>query len=391
MNVRAAPVLLICVSFAIVAGCGGEFVAGDEGSSGGAGGATSGANGGALPACAARSAPLLFDSALCACGDVAKVGALFVHGGPVGINGRYVAANHSDIDGALVAYGGLEAAANLEVEKSVASAKGVRFAGRLSVGGDLMVGGDLVGLGALDVRGTLGVRGKQTLLGLGNTPRRGAFRAPRRPCGCGAQDRLDVQREVARARSDNDNRSAGLPARPTTTIGVQRMVLNSGRYYFATQQAIGYRETVINGAVSIYIDGDLTTIGHERLKLVPGSTLDLYVSGNLGTVGHVVLGERHHASALRIYVGGKGDISLSVGNQEFHGAIYAPEASLVYLGRTEITGALFVRDLHSAGTLDLGYARPTTDESGRTCKVPGSSSGKPSDAPPDPATLPRVK
>jgi hypothetical protein len=348
------------------------------------------------PACNPGSAPTWFKNALCICNDLKKVGAILVRKGPagdsptMGVNGKFKVVAHSDIDGSLVAYGGLEAIANTDVLDNLKSNAHVSFAGRMAVGKDMMVGGNLSGIGFLDVGGTLGVGGSDGVLGSKKVGKLGGFSTVAPPCDCSPGKVLDVKGEVAKAKNNNDNHKVGLPNNPSNTIGVTKLVLNTGRYYFGSKKSIGYTNITVNGAVKIYIEGDLDAIGHDRFKLTNHSTLDLYVSGNLRTVGHMLFGDKHHPAALRVYIGGGEKVTMQVGNQVFRGSLYAPNAALAYVGRTKIEGSLMARTLDSVGLLELYFARPTTDDSGKKCTPPGGSPPPKKPDQPDPKDLPMI-
>jgi hypothetical protein len=327
--------------------------------------------------CKPDEAPAVFKNALCLCGDLTEAGALLVKNGAtkdpasLGINGFFKAVAHVDIDGSLAAYGGLEAVANVEVQQSFWSSSNVNFGGRLDVGGDLNIGGNLFGIGVLSVGGVMGVAGGQTLLGGKEIGKLGAYSPlPGPPCACGAKQVLDVKAKVAAARAQNDNASVGLPPNPVNVIGKSELVLNSGRYYFASKQAIGYTKIVANGAVKIFVDGDLEAIGYDRFDVKAGSSLDIYVAGNLKTVGNMVLGDKHHPSAFRVYIGGSQDVTVQVGNNEFRGSIYAPNATIVWVGRTKVEGSLFAKSISAAGLVELYFSRPTTGDNGEKCTPP---------------------
>lgn len=346
--------------------------------------------------CKPDEAPSVFKNALCLCGDLTEAGALLVKNGDtqdpasLGINGFFKAVAHVDIDGSLAAYGGLEALANVEVAKSFWSAANVNFGGRLAVGKDLNVGGSLFGVGALSVGGVMGVAGAQTVLGGKEVGQLGAYSPlPGPPCACGPNQVLDVRARVAAARTQNDNGAVGLPQNPVNLIGKTELVLNSGRYYFASKAAIGYTKIVANGAVKLFVEDDLEAIGYDRFEVKSGSSLDVYVSGNLKTVGNMVLGDKHHPSAFRVYIAGSHDVTVQVGNNEFRGSIYAPNAKIVWVGRTKVEGSLFAKSISAAGLVELYFSRPTTGDGGDKCTPPGGSA-PPDDGLPDPKDLPPI-
>ncbi|MBW2731531.1 MAG: hypothetical protein JRH20_04005 [Deltaproteobacteria bacterium] len=351
------------------------------------------------PLCKSDDAPSIFSNALCLCGDLKETGVLLVKNGVTtdpasfGVNGHVSAVAQVEVDGSMAAHSGLVAFANIEVQGSFWSTGDVNITGRLDVGNNMMVGGNVFGIGVLSVGGTLGVAGNDLILGDKSAEDEGPYEglaAP--PCPCGADQVLDVAAKVSAARTANDNGAVGLPASPVSTIGVTRLVLNSGRYYFASKAGIGYTKIVANGAVSIFIDDDYEAIGYDTFEVTEGSSLDVYVAGNIKTVGNMVLGSRHHPSAFRIYIGGSEDITVQVGNNIFRGSIYAPRASLTWIGNTRVEGSLFANTVVSAGLLELYFARPTTGSDGEVCTPPGGSAPPPPepDDPPPPKDVPRV-
>ena len=111
-------------------------------------------------------------------------------------------------------------------------------------------------------------------------------------------------------------------------IGYTDLTLETGSYYFGgSVQSIGFQSIRVKGAVSMYIDGSLEQIGAEVFDIADGSTLDLYVRGTVRTIGHLRLGDAKNPAALRLFIGGDDEVSLAIGNQIFHGAIYAPQGA----------------------------------------------------------------
>ena len=78
-------------------------------------------------------------------------------------------------------------------------------------------------------------------------------------------------------------------------------------------------------------------------------------------------------------MGGADRLSLSVGFQKFAGSIYAPRATLAYVGDTIIEGGLFANDVVGIGQLKIAAAHPPTPPS-TTCDptpTPGNSPSTP--------------
>jgi hypothetical protein len=314
--------------------------------------------------CPESPASDLFGAALCVCEDFQDIGNLLVGRAVEGdhaiaaINGMVTFVNNTHIRGDLIAYGGLGAAANLAVDADALSAGNVDFAGNFHVGGDLSVGGNLSGAGFLSVDGLLRLGGDDLVLGFVQAGGYGEYVAPAGPpCACDDDEIFDVVAEVEAARTDNDNDVAGLPS-DIASIGWTRVRLTSGRYYLADIATIGGTVLDIDGNVAIYVDGDLRTVGAEWIHLRQGATLDLYVAGAVRTIGHVSFGDKSDPSAFRLYIGGADTPTLSVGNEQFNGEIYAPRAMVRYIGNTNIRGSLFARALEGTGNLTICYAAP---------------------------------
>jgi hypothetical protein len=333
--------------------------------------------------CWTSPAPSLFPNALCLCNDLGDVGALRIDPGDgqtaatFGANGTVRLINDSHVNGSFTAYKGLWAAGNVEIRDDMTSTGDIGVAGRLAVGKDLAVGGQVSGIGVLRVGGTLRAQGAVSVLGDRTVGGVGAYTAPAGPpCACSPGDRLDVQAAVEKARAANDNAARGLPT-SLAQIGREELRLASGKYFFDQIGAIGYLKIIVEGTVALYLDGNLDSIGAERITLSPGATLDLYVSGSLRSVGNLIMGEKQAPASFRLYVGGSDPLMIAVGNAEYRGTIYAPTAPLTYVGRTVVRGGLFASTLNSAGLLEIGYYRPEKTAPGdKLC--PGSTPSTPS-------------
>jgi hypothetical protein len=112
----------------------------------------------------------------------------------------------------------------------------------------------------------------------------------------------------------------------------------------------------IEGAVSLYVGGDVTAIPDGAFDLAPGATLDLYIGGNVRTVGSMRIGAPAQPSAFRLFVAG--DQLVTLGSQIFDGAVYAPRATVEYTGSTIVRGGLFAHDLRGSGAIQIDPAAP---------------------------------
>lgn len=312
--------------------------------------------------------PTTFSYALCTCENLTQVGFLKVGAGAsgdgsVGVNGLSSVANDSQVSGSWVSWKQWTAGTGAHIGGSLRSGADLLVAGAVWVGKDVAVKQNLTGAGFLNIGGALRVGGNDLFLGLRQVAGgRAAFDVPTQPpCGCDPASIFDVAGAVAQAAVRNDNATAGIRPGAQLDIGVQRVVLDTGRYYFQGVHNIGAGVLDIRGNVSIYIDGSLDEIGAEAIKLETGATLDLYVSGPVRLVGFTPIGSRQSPSSFRLFVGGADRLSVGVGLQEFFGSIYAPRAEIALAGVTVVWGSLFAKEVVDLGVLAInhGGAIPT--------------------------------
>ncbi len=334
-----------------------------------------------LGACGTTPAPSLFDHALCLCGDFLDVGMARVGPGhdpaSLAVDGRSESVSMTVVDGDFIPYGGLRATADLAVNGNLESSADVQWVGKLGVRGDVDVGGDFTGVGDLEVEGNVAVAGERFTLGrerVGGVDRYLASAGP--PCDCDPSTFLDVPALVSLARTDNDNAARGFEAGDVLSVGDLSMYLETGRYYFEDALTIGRAHLTIAGAVSLYLDGNVASVGDGRIEILPGASLDLYVAGSVATVGRIDLGDRSDPSRFRLYIGGDRPVQIGVGLTEIAGSIYAPQAEIVWVGDTRIEGAVFANDLGGVGRLDVRYTRPVAVD------VPPDECPEPADPPP---------
>lgn len=302
--------------------------------------------------------------AVCVCGDMSNAGSLTTYGTPgnrasVGVNGRFSGATGTKIAGSLHANRGVSFAGQLEVADHLYSGDRASGSGTLRVGESLLVAGDLSGAGTVDVGGALRVAGRKSVAGTLHYGSEAPFvAAPASPCTCDKDKIYDVAKAVDVARTDNDNAANQIP----TSFGANELRLKSGRYFFTNVRSIGAARIVAEGNVQVYVDGDLDAVGSSQIRLEAGATLDLFVKGSIQSAGDVSYGDASRPEAFRLYVGGAGSRISFAGSRQFHGLVYAPEATLSFAGDTEITGALLAKEIHYAGDLRVTYT-PVTGQS----------------------------
>jgi hypothetical protein len=331
-------------------------------------------------------APALFaQAAVCVCGSMSHAGKLTTIARPgesadVGIFGGFSGASGTRIDGSLRTAEGVSFAGDVDVRDHLYSAADVSGAGTLSVGGDLAVKGDLSGAGSLRVGGALRVGQSTSFAGRTSVGQKAQFVDPgMAPCGCDKASLYDVAGAVTAAREQNDNAKADLPLDANNLVGKTQLTLGQGRYYLSGATAVGKLRVRVEGAVQLYLDGELTTVGEGQFTLAPGATLDLFVNGALTTVGHATFGDPSRPEAFRLYVGGKNASISFAGKDAFHGLLYAPEAKIAFAGGAVVDGALYAGELSYAGDLTVRAARVSVQ--GSSCEEPTKSPASPTPVP----------
>lgn len=311
----------------------------------------------AIVSCPASPAPKVFDAALCLCGDYRAVGeGAWVQGGPAGINGTVDVVGRHDFSGDVVAWGGVSGVGDLVVGGNLTTAGRVEGVGNVQVNGDLSAGSGVSNVGHLEVKGTLRTPEAESWVGTATIGAKGAYTAMAGPpCGCGADQALDVAAAIAAAKTQNDNAAIGLDLQQS--VGEKTLALGSGSYFFDGVTAVGQHTLTVDGAVALYVSGDFETVGATHLALTTGSTLDLYVDGDVNLVGDSSFGEGATPGAVKLYVAGERKVSL-VGAQKVVGSVYAPAADLSLVGETTFEGALFARNVDGVGKLKVSFAAP---------------------------------
>jgi hypothetical protein len=320
-------------------------------------------------------APTTFDHAVCACDDFAHVGVLHVKAGPagvgsVGINGATNLVAYADTAGSWLTWGGFHAV-GVSIGDSLVTPKDVTFTGDVKIKGDATIGGDLSSVGQLDVGGKLELGGHSNVLG----PTTIAQRAPYQqlggpPCNCDPSTFFDVQAAVGAARQAAAGRSSW------SSIGRTELHLATGSYYVTSAEVIGQTSFIIDGNVSVFVDGSVAQVGDTKWKLSAGAQLDLFVSGDVASVGRLTAGSATAPDAFRLWVGGAGDVGLAgVGLTTFYGQVYAPKANVMYVGDAHVIGSIFSRSIFGVGVLTIDYGKAVSPPSSCTPPGDGGSGG----------------
>jgi hypothetical protein len=315
----------------------------------------------------------VFANAVCVCQDLADVGELHVLDGPagsgsIGVDGKTALVAFAEVAGTWNAWGGF-AAVGLSVGDSLVTPGDVSFTGDVTISGSAVIGGNLSSVGTLDVGGALELGGSDESVGPETVASRAPYAAPAGPpCDCNPNDVFDVGAAVAAAKQAANGIAA------FSGVGQQTVTLQTGNYYTTDSAVVGMTTIEIAGSVSLYIDGSLASVGADKWKLDSGATLDLFVSGDVASVGELIAGDPSNPGAFELYVGGSSSVGIgAVGETQFYGSIYAPQAPIAYVGDTKVVGALFAKTLAGVGRLEIDYGAPIVPPN--SCNPPSGGSG----------------
>lgn len=317
----------------------------------------------------------IFDHAVCVCENLGEIGnglstesisALL--GGPshheadVGVNGSAGAIGNMFIDGVLDVRGDLGAIGNVRVKNDFLVGGNLTNAGRVVVDTDVNVGGDMSGVGYFRTKESLSVSGNLLYFGalFHQSIQQGNPFPVHTPCPCNPEDLINVAALV--------EQNQGAQAIPLASgIGNNEITLHAGDFYSADgSHFIGNSIIRVAGAVRLFIEDNVDTIGNRMFKLEDGAEIDIYISGSLRTIGNILVGTPANdadSRAVRFYVGGDDSVTIDVvGNEIFRGAVYAPQADVHFIGNMVVRGAIFARNIYGIGNLMVFYNGGITGE-----------------------------
>lgn len=278
--------------------------------------------------------------------------------GGVGINGALTASAMIALRGALTIAG--TAGASFLVDATIArdlninGPLGMNIA--ITAGGNANIAGNVT-LSSLSVTGTLTIPSTATFTGsitAGATVRAPVTITP--PCGCSANELVDIAAFVANHETDNTNASISLaPSRLTDYAGDTSLTLPCGIYFVGPIRGTGMLTLRIAGRVALLVDGDMTLTSPITIELATqDAELDLMIAGLISSNARITAGDPNHASRTRIYVGGAGTIQLS-GDSQIAANVYAPSSAVALSAPSTIYGGLFVRRLDQSAPVTIHY------------------------------------
>lgn len=275
----------------------------------------------------------------------------------VGVNGTTDLSGYIQVDGDWIGHAGIVADAESLITGRVVTTGNFSWQGDHRIGGDLDVGGDLMGKGVLEVAGAVGVGGDHSVKGISSFGSERDYRAPSGlPCGCESDALFDVAEAVALAKNDNDNVLIGLSPEGEVSVGANELSLPSGRYYLSDFAHVDERRLVIDGIVTLYVDGDIGAVVEDQIQIAAEGSLDLYVAGSVRVVERLGAANAEAASQFRLMIGGDEGLLLAMGEQELFAHIYAPTVDVELMGETTIVGSLLARRIDGLGDLEVVHS-----------------------------------
>jgi len=317
--------------------------------------------------------PSVFDAAVCICENLDHVGDLIVEPGPggvgaVGVNGKTSFVGRAEVAGNFIAWGGFSSV-GATIGDSLVTPAGVSGTGTLSIAANATIGGDLSCVGDVEIGGDLALGGAEQVVGSLTSANRTAYAAPAAPpCDCDPSTFFDVTAAVDAAKQVTGGHTSW------DHVGASEIHLAGGNYFVTSANVVGLTKIFVDGSASVYVEGSLASVGAAQWELAPGATLDLFVSGSVGSVGQLRIGNAADPTAFRLYIGGGDDVTVgAVGQSELAGSIYAPRATLAYVGDARITGSIFAKSIRGVGELSIVYGDGSTQPT--SCEPEGDGDG----------------
>lgn len=368
-----------------------NIAGGEAGAPGGASGAGSGGEGGAMPVgcvggypriawtssngarvsrCVAGFARDRMNHALCSRGVLDTPGRVYTDAfdsstqssasgaAAVGVNGDFLGQLSPIIFGGLaIGSRNLLLLPGLDVHGDLRLRGSLRTSGPIYVGRDAWFAESVVSLTSARVERDVHLAPGKTLDGffsddVGGRVTREAFEVPS-PCG-GSADNLDIAGIVSSAAGDNENSFIGLASEtllaPSQAVDLR---LGCGRFYLS---GIGGSRDIrlrVTNRAALFVAGDVASSGRFDVSFAPGAELDWFIGGNLALSNIGTLGDATTPAALRIYVAGRGAISLP--RDPVFGNVYAPNADVALTGIGDFHGSISAANLTSLANIIVHY------------------------------------
>jgi hypothetical protein len=324
--------------------------------------------------CPAWAARRSFAHALCSCGDVDLGRGLVsttldssdserdIEGSAaVGIDGQLSKTDSLRIDGSLTIAGTrqLTSSGSVDVAGDLRLAGSATSAGPIFVGRDAWLAGNTSSLSLLEIERDLHVDPEIRVMSFG-PPRVGGERyeesfASAPPCACAPNELLDVPGIVSDgvARNDNARIALALDALESESAPAE-LTLSCGRFALRAISGTASVTVRVEGAATLFVDGNVELGPDFVLELGPLATLDWFVRGTVSLAPESRIGDAARPGALRLYTTEAFDLTLP-GNDDVSMSLYAPQADVAVGGQGVVYGALFAGSVTTRSTLLINY------------------------------------
>jgi hypothetical protein len=139
-----------------------------------------------------------------------------------------------------------------------------------------------------------------------------------------------------------------------SAVSDENKTLSGGVYRFQNFN-VGSKSVIhFSGDVTLYIDSRFNIDGQAQLVVDENSSVTIYHNGeDFSLTGQGMVNETQKASAFRLF--SKATTVKFAGTSDFYGAVYAPNATVVPTGTTQIFGSFVGRQIDVGGTTDFHY------------------------------------
>jgi hypothetical protein len=119
---------------------------------------------------------------------------------------------------------------------------------------------------------------------------------------------------------------------------------------------LGKSMIITGGDVTLYVNGNFTTLGSGFVYVAPGASLKLYVAGTLTVAGTGVINGAGLASKLNIYGLGTATSNwIYSGSSGFIGTVYSPHNNFTFSGSAGAFGSFSANTVTISGGASLHY------------------------------------
>lgn len=128
----------------------------------------------------------------------------------------------------------------------------------------------------------------------------------------------------------------------------------AGMYRYDAFEAEGSAKVRIQGDVTLYVDGDFEVAGQAELIVEAGGSLTIYHAGSdFYLAGGGMINETETPANFRLL--SRASTVEFAGTSSFYGAAYAPSATIIPTGTSDIYGSFVGRQIDVGGTTNFHY------------------------------------